>query len=209
MGIFLTQEEVLNRFKNKHGNKYDYSKVVFIGIKNKVEIICQTHGSFFQNPNKHYNWQGCPKCIGKNMSNNDFIERCNKKHKNKYDYSKTNFIRNIDKIKIICPIHGEFEQVASAHLHGNGCIKCAGVERKSTQDFIKRAKEVHGDKYDYSLVNYTTCKDKVKIICGNHGVFEQSAISHLKGHICKKCSLENRMTTNDFINKSNIKHNYK
>jgi len=110
------------------------------------------------------------------------------KHNNKYDYSLVEYINSQTKIKIICPEHGIFEQTPAKHLFGQGCSKCSNNFKKSTLDFIEKAKEIHADKYDYSLVDYMGARNKVKIICTEHGVFEQRAYNHLKGHKCNKCA---------------------
>lgn len=195
VGRNLTQEDIINMFREKHGNKYDYSKVVYTRMHDKVTIICPEHGEFSQTPSKHLLGQGCPKCAAiergakRAITKELFIERANKIHHGKYDYSKVEIKTVLDKVKIICPVHGEFEQLAYDHLHGHGCNKCAqDIHRMIQEEFIKRAKEVHGDKYDYSLVKYINTYTPVKIICPIHGVFEQVPESHVnKKHGCPKC----------------------
>ena len=100
---------------------------------------------------------------------------------------------NKTKVKIICPIHGIFEQTPLCHLSGNNCPQCSSLENGKNQsftniEFIERAKEMHGDKYDYSLVDYKNAHNKVRIICKKHGVFEQLAYRHLDGSGCPSCS---------------------
>ena len=113
-----------------------------------------------------------------------FIEKAIKKYGNKYDYSKVEYINCHTKVCIICPEHGEFWQTPDAHLHKNACPKC-GFEAmkkaltKTTEEFIKEAKEVHGDKYDYSKVEYNGGHKKVCIICPKHGEFWQEASKHV------------------------------
>ena len=103
------------------------------------------------------------------------------------EYKKANI-----KIKIICPNHGIFEQTPNDHLCDRGCYKCgrsevADSQRKTTEEFIKEAVRVHGNKYDYSLVNYVNNHTNVIVICPNHGNIEQSPNMHLRGHGCAKC----------------------
>jgi hypothetical protein len=93
------------------------------------------------------------------------------------------------KLKIGCPIHGFFEQQPGAHLNGNGCARCAGTARKSTEEFIIQAREVHGDQYDYSRTEYIRALDNVTIICPEHGEFQQIAVSHLRGRGCPTCAV--------------------
>ena len=123
----LSFEEFIYKSKIKHNNKYDYSKVdLEHRDKNgKVCIICPIHGEFWQKPTTHISGRGCSKCGGKdNLTTEEFIKKCNIIHKNKYIYSKTNYINNKKEVCIICPIHGEFWQIAKSHLEGNGCSKC-------------------------------------------------------------------------------------
>lgn len=120
----------------------------------------------------------------KKLTTFEFIQRAKELHNNKYDYSLVDYKNNKTKIKIICPIHGVFEQYACHHLKGCGCVSCSpekisNIKKKSTEEFIKEAKEIHGDKYDYSLVDYKGCQTKVKIICPTHGVFEQQPTAHV------------------------------
>jgi len=108
-----------------HDNKYDYSKVDYINNKTKIEIICLIHGSFLQRPDDHLNKNGCNKCrITYKLTNNTFIEKANKVHNNKYDYSKVNYINSQTKIEIICPIHSSFFQAPFSHLLNHGCPIC-------------------------------------------------------------------------------------
>lgn len=123
---------------------------------------------------------------------NDFIKRALEVHGDIYDYSLVNYENSKKKIKIRCLKHNIFEQLPNNHLNGKGCKMCnherASDEKKKGRDqFIKEAIQVHGDKYDYSLVEYKNGKTKVKIICEKHDVFKQRPISHLNGHGCSKC----------------------
>ena len=131
--------------------------------------------------------------MGKYLTQKEFIIKANKVHNNKYDYSKSIYINSYSKIKIICPIHGIFEQRCNAHLNGRGCSKCGKISSVknrtwTTKEFIIKADKIHNSKYDYSLVNYTTIHKKVKIICPVHGIFSQDPHTHLKGCGCPKCS---------------------
>ena len=142
-GRNLTQQEVINKFKEIHSNKYDYSKVIFTKMREKVCIICPEHGEFWQTPQKHINGQGCPKCGIKKRSENSvldtetFIKRANIIHNNKYDYDLIYFKNLHSKIKINCPKHGYFEQIAYDHLKGHGCPVCgqqiSNAENKITE----------------------------------------------------------------------------
>lgn len=190
----LTTEEFIIRANKIQGNKYDYSKVEYVDYNTKVCIICPEHGEFYQTPNKHLLGQGCPKCGNtKKLSLTEFIERSRKIHGNKYDYSKARYVNNGTKVCIICPIHGEFWQTPHNHLIGRGCNKCKNnkisvSETKTTEKFVLEARKVHGDKYDYSKTEYLSAKDKVCIVCPEHGDFWQEASSHISGCGCPKCN---------------------
>ena len=214
-------ESFINIAIKIHGNKYDYSKVDYINSQTKVCIICPEHGEFWQTPGNHLAGKGCNKCkyitIHNKRAKNkkDFIQQAIKVHGNRYDYSRVEYFNNNTKVCIICPEHGEFWQNASSHLQGCECPKCKGGIKYSQQEFIEKAKNIHGDKYDYSKVNYINCKTKVCIICNEidefgekHGEFWQIPSNHLKGCGCSKCA--NKILTQDiFIQRCNLIHNNK
>ena len=152
----------------------------------------------------------------KKLSFEEFIKRCSEKHNNKYDYSKVKYVNSESKICIICPEHGEFWQSAYCHMYGQGCPRCIYKNANlTTEEFIEKVKEVHGDKYDYSKVEYKDMNTKVCIIChekdefgDEHGEFWQTPKIHLKGYGCKKCS-KCYMDRELFIKKANIVHHDK
>jgi hypothetical protein len=216
------QQKFIQEANKIHNNKYDYSLINYINSKTKIKIICPKHGIFEQGPSNHLQGSNCPECskIRNARSNTkEFINRANKIHNNKYDYSKAVYVKSINKIKIICPKHGEFEQNPSSHLAGKGCPKCKAELTtinlsKSTQKFIQEANLVHNNKYDYSETNYINNRIKVKIICHKHGEFEQNPKAHLNGSECPKCvfivrGLNKRLDVNEFIGRANQVHNNK
>ena len=182
----LNKEIFIEKAKNVHGDKYNYSLVEYINSRTKIKIICPVHGMFEQISKNHLKGSGCSIC-NKNKANYSFSDKALLKHNNKYDYSLVDYIDNKTKIKIICPIHGEFEQKPNDHLNGCGCSLC-GNKNLNNKIFIERALIKHGNKYDYSLVNYVNNKRKVKIICPIHGEFEQKAEHHLNGAGCPICN---------------------
>lgn len=198
----LTQEEVIARFREVHGDRYDYSKVVYIDCRTKVEIICKEHGSFWQMPIEHMRGKGCAKCHYKRIKSirskdkNWFIEQAIKVHGNKYDYSLVEYVNNRTKVCIICPIHGEFWQTPGNHLQGQNCPSCSGVKKSNKEEFTQRAIDIHGDKYDYSKVKYINNKTKVCIICKTCGEeFWQTPDNHIiQKQGCPHC-YENRRGT--------------
>lgn len=121
------------------------------------------------------------------MNTQDFIKKAQEKHGDKYDYSKVDYKNAHTKICIICPEHGEFWQTPTSHLQGTKCPKCSGKFHYTTQDFIEKAKQIHGDKYDYSKVEYKNNSTKVCIVCPEHGEFWQTPVNHLTGNGCPNC----------------------
>ncbi len=165
----LTTEEFIQKAKLVHGDKYDYSLVEYINSTTKVKIICPIHGTFYQSPNAHLRGSSCKLCgfeyttKSRKHTNESFINLANKKHNNKYDYSLVDYKQNKIKICIICPIHGKFYQSPNSHLQSYGCPTCGNLNsgpKLTTEEFIQKAKLVHGNKYDYSLVDYKLNKIK-------------------------------------------------
>lgn len=205
-----TQADFINKAKIVHGDIYEYSLTNYENTHSKIKIICKNHGEFEQFPYTHLGGGGCSKCVidKKTCSTADFINKAKLVHGDKYDYSLVNYENSRSKIKIICKIHGEFEQTPNKHLRGSGCIKCATIKRSgSTVEFIHKANLIHGDKYDYSLVDYKNRTSKVIIICSIHGEFEQMPYCHLKGYDCFACGIDKiRKSTDDFITKAKEVH---
>lgn len=200
-----TTEEFIKEANIIHGNIYYYSLSEFEKMKNKIKIICFKHGIFYQRPSNHLIGQGCPKCDNKNKTTEEFIKEAKKMHGDKYDYQPTEYVHSKLKIKIICYIHGVFEQRPNNHLMGGGCPKCDN-KNVTLEEFINKAKLVHGDKYDYSLTEYENSKSKIKIICCVHGIFELNPNSHLMGRGCPKCN-KMYINTENFIKRANLIHN--
>jgi len=207
----MNKEDFIEKSKIIHGNKYLYDKVNYINSKIKVIITCKFHGDFEQMPNSHLIGQGCPNCGGKKRLNTkDFIEKSKIIHGNKYLYDKVNYINNKTNIILICKIHGEFEQTPSSNLCGYGCIKCGGKEKLNTEEFIKRSKLIHENKYIYDKVNYTSIMDKVIITCKKHGDFTQIASLHINNKYgCPKCGGKEKLNTEEFIKRSKLIHENK
>lgn len=126
-----------------------------------------------------------------------FVDACNYIHGGLYFYDKTEYVRRDKKVIITCPVHGDFEQTPGNHLYGYGCPVCAGVSKLTPEIFISKAKNIHGDKYDYSLITGDISSHrKVMIICPEHGVFQQTPTGHLSGKGCLKCAPKKRAKTN-------------
>ena len=213
----LTQEIFIERAKQKFGDRYDLSKVEYKNSSSKICVICPIHGEFYPTANNFLSGHGCPECGLEKCKSHlrwdtaKFIEEARKVHGDKYDYSKVDYFNSQTKVEIICPIHGSFFQKPNDHLSGKGCAKCAGIHKSNTEEFITKAKAIHGDKYDYSLVDYKSNKQKVAMICPTHGVFYQMPNTHLLGRGCFHCGVEagalTRTTTFEvFIEKAREKH---
>ncbi len=205
--ILKTTEQFINDSINIHGDKYDYSKVDYKGLKKDITIICKNHGEFKQTPGSHLRGSNCPKCASEKLGNlsrkttEQFIKEAIENYGDKYDYSKVNYTTALNKVIIICKQHGEFNQVAISHLTRSGCPLCAGNNiLKTKEQFINDAIQIHGDKYDYSKVEYINTNTKVNIICKKHLYeFEQKPSSHLQNQGCPKCGNSYSPTTNEFI----------
>lgn len=143
------------------------------------------------------------------LTTEQFIERARAVHGDKYDYSKVNYVNSKTKVTIICPKHGEFKQSPYRHAQGDGCPYCAGSVKGTTESFIEKARKIHGDKYDYSKVDYKDNRTKVTIICPVHGEFEQEPANHLHNHGCPYCAKKHKWTTEEFIERARKVHGYK
>lgn len=184
-----------------HKDKYDYSKVVYNGSKIKILIKCNAcQNEFWQLPSSHLQGVGCPFCAKKKCgqyrkSNKiEFITKAKKIHKNKYDYSKVNYINDKTKVEIICKkCNRTFWQVVRIHLKGCGCPYCKKLVQSNRQtltqiQFIEKAKKMHGNNYDYTKSIYINNATKLKIFCNTcKQYFFQRADSHLKGCGCPRC----------------------
>lgn len=204
----LGNEEFIRRAIEVWGSKYSYSKVEYKGNKKKVIVTCPIHGDFQTIPYDFLQGHGCPECGIESIKEKrrrkpeELLRLANEVHHGKYDYTKAVFTNKRNKITIICPKHGEFEQSLGNHLLGQGCPKCktemqADLFSKSAEDFIKQARSVHGNFYDYSLVEYKNNKTDVIVICPKHGKFKVAPQDHIAGGngcpICAESKLERKV----------------
>src|SRR5574344_324805 len=219
----LTEEDFINKSNIVHNGKYDYSKVNYKGMNEKVLIYCKDCGSYFeQTPKNHIKGHGCPICARK--GNNEYYKKIKnekslefiKKAKTifpEYDFSNSVYKGCSEKVEVVCPVHGKFSITPNHLLMGEGCPKCRYIKsgeknRNSLSDLISQADKVHNGKYDYSLITeYKNNKEKYPIICPVHGTFYQSFNNHINGgQGCPKCASENRIccSNEDFIRKSKL-----
>jgi very-short-patch-repair endonuclease len=140
---------------------------------------------------------------------NKFIEKSNKRHNFKYNYSKVKYVNSTTKVEIICSEHGSFFVRPDAHVRKVGCPSCNGGIKYTKYDFIKKAKQKHNNYYNYEKVDYINSSKKVIINCPKHGDFYMAPANHLIGQKCPSCSGVKQKTTKDFIIESIIIHNNK
>lgn len=193
-------DEWIEKAIKKHGDKFDYSLTEYINLSTPIKCKCNRCGeTLTQSPGTHID-HGCPNCqrLSFGITKEDLIEKANIVHNKQYDYSlitTTSLIFMKDKITIICPKHGVFEQTVYAHLKGAKCIKCAN-NIMTSEEAIEKFRTIHGDRYDYSKVDYKTRHKNICIICPKHGEFWQEAGNHFKGKgcpVCKQSHLENEI----------------
>lgn len=178
----------IEKARAKHGDRYDYSKVVYERSTDNVIITCLDHGDFYQSPKAHMQGSGCSVCSKRfSYSTAEWIKKVSELHGGKYSYSKVDYKNAKEKVTITCREHGDFKQTPNGHMNGYGCIKCAGILRHTTPEWIVKAKNIHGNTYDYSSVIYVDSHSKVTIRCVTHGFFDQTPTNHLSGKGCPRC----------------------
>lgn len=199
----ITTMEFIQQAKLVHGDNYDYADTEYVNAFTKVLIRCKKHDfSFWQEAKSHKSGVGCPRCgidvipEKLSLSHRDFLQKAQEVHGCIYDYTKSHYTGGHKKIVISCKIHGDFEQTPNNHIHGaQGCPVCARGKQGpqvATEDFLQKSISVHGQKYDYSKVEYSGGKNNVTIGCPTHGWFEQIAASHTQGQGCPSCGVESR-----------------
>jgi len=202
----ITQDDCINRFVAIHGDKYDYSRVVYNGTHTHVAIFCKTHQvDFQQTPSKHWQGQGCPKCIGRHRTQEEAINKLISVHGNEYDYSNVTFTKIHDHIEPICKQHGAFKIRYSKHESGQGCpvcryVKSSNASRDTLADFIYKSELIHGKgRFDYSKSTYINNNTEIEITCDKGHRFWQLPSTHKSGSGCAICSGVNKKTTESFI----------
>jgi len=224
MGKKLTTADFIERARAVHGDRYDYSKTTYVNQKTRVVIVCAVHGAFLQLPQEHYAaGSGCRVCANKKRGEDqrfdtaNFVQRARRVHGDKYDYSKTKYVSQKQKVTITCPQHGDFEQWPAGHYHsGSGCPKCGliqkGLSRRVSQEqFIQNASK-HFPEYDFSISEYSTAKRLVRFVCPNHGQVEQYGHHLNAGKVgCPMCGNERagdalRLTHESFLQSCWVAH---
>lgn len=209
-GKNLTTEQWVEKVKKKHNKDYDYSKVDYKHSKHKVILICKKHGEFPITPTEHmYSGQGCPKCANKGLSNEVRIQRLIEVHGDKYDFSESIYTKSNEDIEFICKKHGKVKQMYDRLKQGQGCRKCDG-KGFTNEERIEQAKNIHGEKYDYTKYIYENPTTKTIVICKKHGEFLVTPSSHVHaGTGCPKCGKKSKgeETISKVLKENNI--NYK
>lgn len=198
--------EIIEKFKEQHGDKYDYSLVDYNGVFKKVKILCVEHGVFEQTPKNHLLKKGCPKCAGKGLTKTEILKELKIIHDNLYNYSKSEPKKAKDKIKIICKKHGVFEQTLDCHKRGRGCPNC---KKSKGETFVRKflidnlikfdeqrkfdgCKNINHLLFDFYLPEYNTCIeydgeqhfDSSKFYGGKKGLLEIQKRDKIKNDYC-------------------------
>ena len=185
-----------------------------------VKFKCQKHGNLERQAGNLINSAfACPKCSKENprklpSSLEEFVEAAEKVHGDLYDYPNQEFIAVSRKLRIVCKLHGEYQQTGVLHISGAGCKRCnlaKGTLRYTTETFIEKAREVHaGRGYDYSKTEYKSGHQPIIVICPVHGEYQPEAAEHLSGSECNDCkNFGTRLTTKDFIRRAKETHGSK
>jgi hypothetical protein len=206
---YSTTSDFIQKAKKVHNNKYDYSNVNYINNKTPVKIICPIHGEFIQKPNIHLNGSNCQICSIEEIKikKDFFIEKSNTLHNFKYNYSQIEINGVKNKVKIICPIHGEFYQTPENHLLGKGCSSCnesTGEKKVSIfldnnnikyekQKTFKNCTFKRKLKFDFYLPDYNTCieydgiqhYESIEIFGGKDSLIKQIEKDNIKNKYCK------------------------
>lgn len=193
----LTQEEVISRCKKIHP-EYNYDKLIYVNANTPFIVTCPIHGDFETRASRFIMGAkcGCPKCntgFIKYVSLEEFKRRCIEQFPN-YDYSKANFKGEYNKITVTCNIHNyTWNPTIKDLMNGHGCPLCGRESLQKTQaltlqEFIQKAREIHGNKYDYSKADYYNSSTPITIICPKHGEFQTTPNSHLSQKTgCPRC----------------------
>jgi very-short-patch-repair endonuclease len=214
-GFHKTKAEFVAQAKQIHGNKYNYSKVKYLGSDKKIEINCHKHGAFWQRASNHLLGRGCNDCGDedrlkfKTKDLSDFIKQAKLAHKGLYKYEKVNYINSNTNVLITCKKHNDFTQLPSHHLRGSGCPKCGdeqvGIKSRITQEeFIKQSNIIHNNKYDYSKTKVQGSHKYLTVICPTHREWDVLQTNHLSGYGCPKCLHKAEGRICEYILKKNI-----
>ena len=217
-----TKSDYIKKANYVHNNFFNYEKCNFKTVNDKIIVTCPLHGDFTIKANNHLAGQGCPVCAKKKIKHNicllpkrnastkrltteEFVEKAKKIHGEKYSYENTVYIKSNQKVNVTCPLHGNFLVTPNHLLSGRGCPQCGKNYQLTTEEFVEKAKKIHGEKYSYENAEYKTTHERLIITCLIHGNFLQSPANHLTGKGCPLCQesrLEEKMAL--LLTKENI-----
>ncbi|MGQ0979463.1 DUF723 domain-containing protein [Acinetobacter baumannii] len=201
----INTDIAINDFISIHGNKYDYSKFIYLRSMEKSTIICPIHGEFLQSHYNHFiKKAGCPKCAGRNRTKEEIVDVFTKKHGSRYSYENLIPCKDSEKLEIICKYHGSFWMHYKQHKNGANCPKCRnltrGYNKLDTTTILKQFKSIHGDTYSYEKVEYKGIDVPVIITCKIHGDFKQSPYHHRNQNSgCPTCNKTTPYTRSKYI----------
>ena len=181
----ISQEQFISDCRKTHGDRYDLSNVVYVGVDYKIIVKCNKCGNVFtptaNNFKRNKSKCRCHSKPNKTILRDKFIKSCNELYDNKYNYDQAVYLNNKIPLEVICPIHGSFWKTPLSHLNRNtGCPECvSGTTKWDTAKFIREATSIHGNKYDYSKAIYNNGITPIIIICPVHGEFMQKPVNHI------------------------------
>ncbi|QZI89424.1 hypothetical protein SIPHO063v1_p0066 [Vibrio phage PS10B.1] len=216
MPVKVSHDEYVAKAVSVHGCKYDYLNTSYVNSRTKINVNCPEHGGFSLFPGKHLQGNGCPKCAtftqtitrSPSLTHEEFVDKAHTIHGDRYCYSGVVYVRSSDKVTIKCSRHGPFEQTPTNHLQDHGCPECADTGRLTTEEFIKKARDIHGVTYDYSNTEYKNARTRITVVCKRHGVFSILPSKHLQGNRCPVCS-DKRLSSSEFTDKAHRVHGFK
>ena len=187
-----SEEKCIERMQLKRP-EFDFSEFKYSSSKTKSTVKCQEHGAWETSYEKIMAGQGCPRCRGYYQTTDEVVHKLKSVHGDNYDFSKVKYVKSSQEVEVICPTHGPWFATVKTLLKGHGCRKCsaernAEQKRSNTEEFVAKAKKVHGDKYTYDATEYVSVNQKVSIFCNKHKeYFFQTPRSHLGGNGCPTC----------------------
>lgn len=205
-GPRISAAEWWERSSKKHNNKYTCDLSKYVDQNTLILIVCPIHGEFQQKPVYHLHGRGCPEC-GRHSGNSTnttskVIARIEKEFPNMYITSKVKYVDQYTGITLGCKHCGnDFTIRTKSLFNGVGCPNCAKKSTVLTKNqFLIKARDTHGNVYDYTntVIRYST--DNIIIRCPIHGEFTQRQNTHLEGHGCPECGkVKKLITQEDFI----------
>ena len=220
----LTQEQVINSFKEVHGDAFDYSKVVYVDTHTPVEVYCKKHDfTFTPTPKNHKKGSGCTQCgreaqMEKAKKDFDkFKQEMFDLYGDQYDFNNSKYVNTKTELTAICKTHGEFSKAPFSLLNGSACDECCKKQTKynNKEMFIEEAKKVYGDKDDYTNTEIISASEKMEVVCTKHNhTFTKGIQTYLGGWGCPICSAENyrklrAIPSEEYYRRVNEKHENK